>query len=127
MALQFNLVTPEKTLISRPAEMVVVPGKEGDFGVMEGHMPLISSIRPGALEIYEGDRVVESFFISSGFAEANNENLTVLANDAVPVKEIDLAQARQALMALDEKHPDRPHHELALVIAETRVWIAETR
>jgi len=132
MTLQFNLITPEKTLLSQAVEMVVVPGKEGDFGVMEGHMPLISSIRPGVLEIYEGEKVVESIFISSGFAEANNEKLTVLAHDAIPVKDIILEEARAALkkaeeelLALEEKHPDRQHYEVKLHIAETMVIVRE--
>ncbi len=132
--LQFNLITPEKTLISQNAEMVVIPGKEGDFGVMEGHMPLISTIRPGVLEIYEGEKVLESIFISSGFAEAGGDKLTVLAHEAIPVKDIILEDARaklkdaeEKLVALEEKHPDRHHFEVKVVIAETMIRIKESR
>jgi F-type H+-transporting ATPase subunit epsilon len=84
----FNLVSPEKLLFSGDVEQVDVPGSEGDFGVLAGHAPLVATLRPGILTIYrEGGalRVV----VNGGFAEVNPEGLTVLADMAVPVEDVD--------------------------------------
>src|SRR6516164_3662868 len=66
---QFELVTPERLMLSETVEMVVVPGTEGNFGVLAGHAPLISTIRPGMIEIYEGQTVTRRVFVVSGLAE----------------------------------------------------------
>lgn len=80
MALNFELVTPEKLVRSEPAYMVVVPGTEGDFGVLEGHAPLMSVIRPGEITIYSAPNTISSrISIEGGFAEVNARGLTVLA------------------------------------------------
>src|SRR5271156_974348 len=79
---QFELVTPERLLISEAVEMVVVPGTEGNFGVLPGHALLISTIRPGAIEVYEGQRVTRRIFVAGGFADVTPERCTVLADDA---------------------------------------------
>jgi F-type H+-transporting ATPase subunit epsilon len=79
--LEFELVTPERLLVSEPVEMVVVPGTEGNFGVLPGHAPLISTIRPGMIEIYEGQRVTRRIFVVSGVAEVTAERCTVLADE----------------------------------------------
>ena len=81
--LRFELVTPEKLLRSEDVQMVVVPGSEGDFGVMAGHAPYMATIRPGELAIYriwpgEPERVA----IAGGFAEVSDKGLTVLAEMA---------------------------------------------
>ncbi len=80
MALKFEIVTPEKLVRSDEAYMVVVPGSEGDFGVLEGHAPFMSTIRDGALTIYktEGGEP-ETLVIEGGFAEVSANGLTVLA------------------------------------------------
>jgi F-type H+-transporting ATPase subunit epsilon len=80
---EFELVTPERLLFSEMVEMVVVPGTEGNFGVLPGHAPLISTIRPGMIEIYEGQRVTRRIFVVSGVAEVTAERCTVLADEAV--------------------------------------------
>ena len=84
--LQLELVTPEHLLLSEPVEMVVVPGTEGNFGVLPGHALLISTIRPGTIQIYEGQRVTRRIFIAGGFAEVTPERCTVLADAALPVE-----------------------------------------
>jgi F0F1-type ATP synthase epsilon subunit len=66
---EFELVTPERLLVSRGVEMVVVPGEDGDFGVLPRHTPMISNVRPGVLGIYEGGKLAESIFVAGGFAE----------------------------------------------------------
>lgn len=88
----FELVSPEKLLLSVSADMIVVPGSEGDFGVMAGHQPTISTLRPGAIEVHENDKVIERIFVAGGFAEVANDRLTVLAEQAMPYAELDRAK-----------------------------------
>ena len=95
--IEFELVSPEKILKSEPVEMVVVPGTEGDVGVLPGHSLLIAAIRPGVIDIHEGGQVRESIFVAGGFAEVSPERCTVLAEEAVPVADIDRAQAEKRL------------------------------
>ena len=81
--LHFELVTPEKLLRSEEVYMVVVPGSEGDFGVLEGHAPVMSTIRDGALSIYRTEKgEPETIAIEGGFAEVSAAGLTVLAERA---------------------------------------------
>jgi len=81
--LHFELVTPEKLLRSESAYMVVVPGTEGDFGVLAGHAPFMSVMRPGELAIYSSPTTVTSRIrVGGGFAEVNEQGLTVLAEEA---------------------------------------------
>jgi F-type H+-transporting ATPase subunit epsilon len=78
--LHFELVTPEKLVRSESVHMVVVPGTEGDFGVLEGHAPVMSTIRDGALSVYRtADGTPETIAIEGGFAEVSARGLTVLA------------------------------------------------
>ncbi|WP_374597370.1 F0F1 ATP synthase subunit epsilon [Sphingosinicella sp.] len=87
--LHFELVSPERLLRSGDVHMVVVPGTEGDFGVLAGHAPFMSTIRPGAIEVYESaSSPATRIFIDGGFAEVNDSGLTILAENAVPVAEI---------------------------------------
>ncbi len=80
MALHFELVTPAKLVRSEDVHMVVVPGTEGDFGVLEGHAPVMSTIRDGALQVYASDGATpEEIEVRGGFAEVGANGLTVLA------------------------------------------------
>ena len=89
--IEFELVTPEQLLMSQPVDMVVVPGTEGNFGVLPGHAPLISTIRPGTIDIYQQDRttIVHRIFVASGIAEVTPERCTVLADEAMPPESLD--------------------------------------
>jgi F-type H+-transporting ATPase subunit epsilon len=71
----FRLVMPERELVATEADMVVVPGSEGDFGVLHGHAPLISTVRPGVLEVIQGNKVERRFIVVGGFAEVTPEQL----------------------------------------------------
>ncbi len=83
MALHFELVTPEKLVRSEQVYMVVVPGTEGEFGVLEGHAPAMSVIRPGELTIYSAPNTISArIHLDGGFAEVNASGLTVLAEAA---------------------------------------------
>lgn len=84
----FRLVMPERELLATEADMVVVPGSEGDFGVLPGHAPLISTVRPGVLEIFQGNKVDQRFLVAGGFAEVTPERCTVLADEALPFEQV---------------------------------------
>ena len=86
--LSFRLVMPERELLSTEADMVVVPGAEGDFGVLHGHAPLISTIRPGVLEVLQGNKVEQRFIVAGGIAEVTPERCTVLADEATPFEQV---------------------------------------
>ena len=86
----FELITPNKNLISGEFDMVVVPGEEGDFGVLPHHSNLISQIRPGVLNTYKNDKIDKSFFLYSGFAEVSNNKLIVLSETAFDINEFKL-------------------------------------
>lgn len=98
----FELVSPEKLLISQPVEMVVVPGAEGYFGVLPRHAPLISTLIPGVIQIYEGGQIKERIFVAGGFAEVTEDRCTVLADEAIPLAELDRAAIEQRLKDLKE-------------------------
>ena len=88
-AVAFELVSPQSLLVSEDVEMVVVPGADGDFGVLPGHSPLISNVRPGVIHIFAGGSVKTRIFVAGGFAEVTTERCTVLAEEALPVEDID--------------------------------------
>jgi F-type H+-transporting ATPase subunit epsilon len=108
MPISLEIVSPEKLLLSRPVDMVVIPASEGDMGVLEGHAPMIVMLRGGLISLYEADRVTDTLFVAGGFAEVTPERCTVLANEVSPVAELDkavgerrLAEADAALAELD--------------------------
>ena len=127
--LQFELVSPERLLVSRDVGMVVVPGAEGDFGVLRDHAPLISTVRPGVIDIYDdGTTVSDRIFVSGGFAEVTGERCTVLADEAVPLKEIDRAAVQKSLedlqRELGEAPDDATRERLALRIEAAEAKLA---
>ena len=94
---EFELVSPAKLLKSEPVEMVVVPGAEGDLGVLPGHSALIATVRPGVIDIHEGGSVKERIFVAGGFCEISPERCTVLAEEAIEVSAIDKVAAQKRL------------------------------
>jgi F-type H+-transporting ATPase subunit epsilon len=99
--LQFELVSPEKLVLSEMVEMVVVPGAEGNFGVLPGHSLFLSMVRPGVIEVYEGKDVTERLFVAGGFAEVTPERCTVLADEALPLTALDGAAIEADLRTLE--------------------------
>lgn len=93
----FELVSPERQLFSGPVEQVVVPGADGDFGVLAGHAPFVSGIRPGILTIHGGGGQPQRLFVRGGFAEVSGGTLTVLAEQAVAVADLHADQIDQAI------------------------------
>jgi F-type H+-transporting ATPase subunit epsilon len=102
---QFELVTPERLLVSEMVEMVVVPGTEGNFGVLPGHAPLVSTIRPGTIDIYEHQAVARRIFVVSGIAEVTPERCTVLADEALPPDELDRGTIEAELQTVQGNLP----------------------
>ena len=86
----FELVTPSKNLIANEFDMVVIPGEEGDFGVLPHHSNFISQIRPGVLNTYKNNKIDKSFFIYNGFAEVSDNKLIVLSETAFDISEFKL-------------------------------------
>jgi F-type H+-transporting ATPase subunit epsilon len=96
--LHFELVSPEQLVSSREVTMVVAPGEEGDFGVLAGHAPFMSVIKPGVVSVYaESAGAPERLFINGGFAEVSEKGLTILAEEAMPVSDINPEKTAQAL------------------------------
>ena len=101
----FDLVSPERLLLSKPVDMVTVPGTEGYMGVMAGHASLVSTLRAGMIDMQDEGQDTR-FFIRGGFAEINAEKITVLAEEAVPISELDIA-------VLDQRIADAQADEIA--------------
>ncbi len=101
----FDLISPERLLLSTEADMVTVPGTEGYMGVMAGHSPLVSTLRAGMIDV-QVDGKDDRYFIRSGFAEISPTKITVLAEEAVPMTELDLA-------VLDQRIADAQEDEIA--------------
>lgn len=120
----FELVSPERLLLSRPVDMVVVPGSEGDFGVLPQHAPVISTVRPGVIDVHEDGKVTDRIFVGGGFAEVTGERCTVLAEQAVPFDDLDRSQSEQQLKDAREDLSDaKSDGERAS--AEQRIAVAE--
>ena len=105
---EFELVAPERLLLSTAVSMVVVPGAEGDFAAMPGHAAFISGIRTGIIDVYENSTNVidRRIFVSGGFAEVTPERCTVLADEAVALDGADREAADQRLKAAREALDD---------------------
>lgn len=130
---EFELVTPEKLLLSENVDMVVIPGGEGDFGVLPGHSPMISTVRPGVVNIYEKDKISQSIFVSGGFAEVGAERCTLLAEKALNVDDIDrnqveetLAKTRDRLEACEPDSAEAKAAEAEIHVAEAMLAVAGT-
>ena len=105
----FDLVSPERLLLSEQADMVTLPGTDGYFGVLAGHMPLITTLKPGVIDVTGGTRGDQRFFVLGGFAEVTTHKVTVLAEEAMPMTDVDT-------VALDERITDA---EEDIVLAKT--------
>lgn len=100
----FELVSPEKILVSEPAWQVTIPGEEGYFGVRAGHTSLIAAIRPGVVEVKTSENAQpEKIFIAGGFADVTARNCTILAEQALNLNEIDPSLAAQDVASLTEQ------------------------
>lgn len=115
-----DLVSPEKLMLSADYEMVVVPGAEGDFAVLAGHSPVTSSLRPGVISIYENDVEKERIFVNGGFVEVSGDKLTVLAEEAIYIADLNRADLEQRIQNATEDEEDAKDDEVRRRASENK-------
>ena len=99
----FELVSPERLIISKDVSMVVVPGTEGLFGVLPRHTSMLSALAPGVIDIYEEDTITERVFVINGFAEVTGERCTVLAEDVIPIDKLNPEELEESIVKIRAK------------------------
>ena len=118
---QFDLVSPEKLLMSEPVEQVVVPGADGYFTMLKGHSPFMSTLRPGVLDITRtGGGTPTRIFVRGGFADVNPSGLTILAEQAIPLAEVNASSLDEDVKNAEEDVADAKD-AATKAIAETRL------
>ena len=122
--LTFELVSPERLLFSTDVEMVVVPGGEGDFGVLAGHAPLVSTVRSGVIDVYGSDSISDRIFVAGGFAEVVAGRCTVLAEEAINLKAAEKSAVEERIrrneQAIQNLNPGDDAHALESDLAVAR-------
>lgn len=106
MTLRFSLVLPEKTLFDQDVTMVVIPGLEGDIGILPDHAPLLTLLRPGVVSIFEGEKVLIKLFIDGGFCEVTPEKCTALVTTGSPLEALNKAALEIEIKNLLEDRED---------------------
>ena len=91
---QLELVTPARVMVSKPVEMVVIPGSEGLFGVLAHHAPMLANLQRGVVEVYDGSKVIDRIMIDGGVADVSSEGVTILAERA---ENLDTASSEEIL------------------------------
>ena len=124
---QLEIVTPEKKVVETTAEEVQIPAKNGYLGVLPGHAPLISSIRPGTIDVYEGQTVTRRIFVVSGIAEVTPERCTVLADEALPPDELDRGTIEAELQTVEGNLPSLREQVARATGAERDTLLVELR
>jgi len=131
--IRLEVVTPEKSVVSESAQIVMAPGTLGEFGVLSGHTPFLTTLKTGTLK-YKDESGKERFvFVSSGFAEALPDRVTVLAESAERRKDIDVQRAKEAAERAEKRIQsgdmdiDYVRAKAALLRAISRLQLAETR
>jgi F-type H+-transporting ATPase subunit epsilon len=101
MPVDLEIVSPEKLLLSKPVDMVVIPAAEGEMGILVNHAPMIVLLRAGTIRLYQGTAVTEQLYVSGGFAEITPSRVTVLATEATEVSELNRTEAQSRLTAAE--------------------------
>jgi F-type H+-transporting ATPase subunit epsilon len=129
-----EVVTPDRSVVSEEAEIVMAPGTEGEFGVLSGHTPFLSTLKVGAVKYKDAGGRERCVFVSGGFAEALPEKVTILAESAERRCDIDLDRAKTALKRAQERLEAEKKDELEYVRARAaleraleRLRLAESR
>tara|TARA_B100001079_G_scaffold19550_1_gene15476 strand:+ start:715 stop:1113 length:399 start_codon:yes stop_codon:yes gene_type:complete len=118
--ISFDLVSPEQLLFNDEAGMIIVPGKDGDIGVLSGHSKVLSSLRPGRVMVYgENKNLLKSFFVAGGFVEINPEKCIVLAEGVNEMSDLDKSSIQQQIQELESGASDSAKEELA--IAQSKI------
>ena len=117
--ISFDLVSPENLIFNDEVGMIIVPGKDGDFGVLPGHSKVMSSLRPGRVMVYgEGKNLLKSFFVSGGFAEVNPEKCIVLAESVDEINTIEKAAIEKEIQDLESQDTDTSKDKLSVAKAK---------
>ena len=117
--ISFDLVSPENLIFNDEVGMIIVPGKDGDFGVLPGHSKVMSSLRPGRVMVYgEGKNLLKSFFVSGGFAEVNPEKCIVLAESVDEVNALDKSSIEKEIQELSGQENDMAKNQLGIAKAK---------
>ena len=118
--ISFDLVSPEQLVFNDKAGMIIVPGKEGDMGVLPGHSKLLSSLRPGRVMGYGEDKhLLQSFFVSGGFVEINPEKCIVLAEEVEEMSALVKGTIEQQVRELENETSDES--KLQYLIAKSKI------
>ncbi len=124
--LSFELVSPERILLKEQVEMVVVPGQDGDIGILPEHAAVISTLRPGVVQTYAKGNVVDRVFVSGGFANINERGCTVLAEECIFLQDIneseldDFIKNTREEIAIARSHHEKKGLESQLQLAEVK-------
>ena len=134
MPIKVEIVTPERLLMSRDADMVVLPGEAGQMGVMGGHAPLMTTLVTGEILLYENDEEQEALFVNGGIAEVRPDVVTILADVAERVDDIDIQRAEAARERAEASVAEAggaasapPVHVAALRRSQVRLRVARRR
>jgi|TARA_B110000196_G_C20994817_1_gene590018 F-type H+-transporting ATPase subunit epsilon len=118
--ISFDLVAPEKLLFNEKVGMIIVPGKDGDIGVLPGHSKILSSLRPGRVMVYGEDKnLLRSFFVTGGFVEINSEKCIVLAEEVSDMSSLDKLNIENEMQELEDQ--DNNESNLKLSIAKSKI------
>tara|TARA_B100000686_G_C16419674_1_gene776486 strand:- start:352 stop:753 length:402 start_codon:yes stop_codon:yes gene_type:complete len=93
----FELVSPEKILFSEMVDMVTIPGGEGDYGVMFGHQPMVTNVRPGIIEVDQPNGTLLKFYVDGGFAEVTGKSCSVMTEEAINIEELNQDDLEQKI------------------------------
>ncbi len=126
-AFHFELVSPERMLFSGAVEAVVVPGAEGAFTVLKDHAPVMSVLKPGIVEVDESATKKQRLFVRGGFADVSATGLTILAEQAIPVEELDAAKIDAQIKDVEEDLSDATSDEGKRIAAEKLDQLREVR
>ena len=128
MPIEVEIVSPERLLLSKQADMAVVPSIEGDLAAMEEHAPMIVLLRGGLVTLYEGDKETDRLYVAGGFAEITGDRCTVLADEAIPPNEIDRADADRRLQEAQKAYDETDMTDFdAVPLAADRLQVAQSR
>ena len=119
--LHFDLVSPERLLMSEEVESVVIPGAEGYFTVLARHAPLMSTLKPGLIEVRSLGGGTQKIFVRGGFADVNPSGLTILADQAIPLEDLDAATLAQQVRDAEEDLADAGEDAAKRRTAESRL------
>ena len=117
--ISFDLVSPENLIFNDEVGMIIVPGKDGDLGILPGHSKVMSSLRPGRVMVYGEDKnLLKSFFVSGGFAEINPEKCIVLAESVEELTSLERSLVEKEIQKLESQNEIKANEQLLIAKAK---------